>query len=212
MKIAIVGEGGHSKVIQDLISSHQEYEIAGIFDDKYKELEFKGNLYIGPIKVIRQFLSFFINTKVIVAIGDNQVRKSIISRLSLSDSTYITLIHPSAIVSKKATLGIGTVVMANAVINSDAFVGHHSIINTGSIVEHDNTIGDYVHISPNATLTGSVKVGDGTHVGAGATLIPNLNIGAWAKVGAGATVIRDIPDFSTAVGVPAKIVTKKMEV
>ncbi|MFC4320717.1 acetyltransferase [Litchfieldia salsa] len=212
MKIAIVGEGGHSKVIQDLISLLNGYEIVGIFDDKYNELELKEKHYIGPIKAINQFCSFFIDTKVIVAIGDNRIRKSIVSRLSLSGSTYITLIHPSAIVSQKATLGIGTVVMANAVINSDTYVGDHSIINTGAIVEHDNNIGDFAHISPNATLTGSVQVGDGTHIGAGATVIPNLTIGAWAKVGAGATVIHDIPDFSTAVGVPGKIVTKKMEV
>ena len=80
-----------------------------------------------------------------------------------------------------------------------------AIINTNSIVEHDTKLSDFAHISPNATLTGGVNVDEGTHIGAGATIIPNIHIGKWAVIGAGATVISDIPSYSTAVGVPAKV-------
>ena len=37
-------------------------------------------------------------------------------------------------------------------------------------------------------------------------MIPSLRIGKWCKIGAGAVVIRDVPDFSTAVGNPARII------
>jgi acetyltransferase-like isoleucine patch superfamily enzyme len=55
-------------------------------------------------------------------------------------------------------------------------------------------------------------VGEGTHIGAGAVVLPNLKIGKWCKVGAGAVVICDIPDFTTAVGNPARILVKTVKV
>jgi acetyltransferase-like isoleucine patch superfamily enzyme len=80
------------------------------------------------------------------------------------------------------------------------------LVNTAASIDHDNEIGDYAHISPHATLCGHVKVGEGTHIGAGAVVIPSIRIGKWCTVGAGTVVIRDIPDYATAVGNPAKII------
>jgi acetyltransferase-like isoleucine patch superfamily enzyme len=37
-------------------------------------------------------------------------------------------------------------------------------------------------------------------------VIPSIRIGKWCTVGAGTVVIRDIPDYATAVGNPAKII------
>jgi acetyltransferase EpsM len=55
-------------------------------------------------------------------------------------------------------------------------------------------------------------VGEGTHIGAGVVVLPNLKIGKWCTVGAGAVVICDIPDFTTAVGNPARILVKTVKV
>jgi acetyltransferase-like isoleucine patch superfamily enzyme len=49
-------------------------------------------------------------------------------------------------------------------------------------------------------------VGEGTHIGAGAVVIPSIRIGKWCTIGAGTVVIRDIPDYATAVGNPARII------
>ncbi|MEZ5341272.1 MAG: DapH/DapD/GlmU-related protein [Acidimicrobiales bacterium] len=86
-------------------------------------------------------------------------------------------------------------------------IGRHVLINTGASVDYDNIIGDFAHISPNTTLSGHVEVGEGTHIGAGATVIPSVKIGRWCTIGAGSVVLSDIPDFATAVGVPARILS-----
>ncbi|WP_342613890.1 acetyltransferase [Peribacillus frigoritolerans] len=205
MRIVIVGEGGHSKVIKDIIESIKEFELLGYLDDKYQEKLVKDQLFFAPLSTVSHLLEYFTDLKFIIAIGDNHVRKDIVHRLKIPASFYVTLQHPSSIISSSAQIGVGTVIMPNAVINADAKIGHHSIINTGAVIEHDNDIGNFVHISPHATLTGAVNVDEGTHVGAGSTLIPNVNIGEWSVIGAGATVINNIPSHSLAVGTPAKM-------
>ncbi|AZV45329.1 hypothetical protein BAOM_4751 [Peribacillus asahii] len=197
--IIVIGEGGHSKVIQDIISASGVYTIIAILDDKYTELFEKDGIKIGPISEFSKLES----SEAIIAIGSNHIRKKIVERLECV--TYATLIHPSAIISPSANIAEGTVVMAGSIINADTIIGKHAIINSLAVIEHDNNIRDYAHISPGAILTGNVQVGEGTHIGAGVTIIPGKNVGNWSIIGAGATVVQDIPNDVTAVGIPAKV-------
>jgi acetyltransferase EpsM len=210
MNIAIIGQGGHSKVIQDLISLNSQFHIVAYLDDKFEELLMKEDTLIGPIFSAKAIIEIFEDVKFIIAIGNNHTRKSIADKLKLPNECYLTLVHPTATVSNSAKIGRGSVVMAHSVINADTHIGEHTIINTSSVVEHDNHLGSFVHVSPNATLTGAVKIEDGVHIGAGATIIPNVEIGEWAVIGAGATVIQSIPSHCTAVGVPAKVKSKQV--
>lgn len=209
MNIAVIGQGGHSKVIQELIHASKRHRIIGIFDDKYEDIHVNKNRYYGPIDLINKIIPFFDNLKFILAIGNNRVRKSIFEKMGIPKESFVTLIHESAVISPSAKIGHGTVILAKAVINANTEIGDHAIINTGSIIEHDNQLGSFVHVSPHATLTGDVKLEEGVHVGAGATLIPNVKIGDWSTIGAGATVVRNIPAHCTAVGVPAKVLIKE---
>jgi serine O-acetyltransferase len=45
-------------------------------------------------------------------------------------------------------------------------------------------------------------------IGAGAKLIGKVHVGNHAKIGANAVVLIDVPAYATAVGVPAKIISK----
>jgi acetyltransferase EpsM len=209
MNIVIIGQGGHSKVIEDVIFANSDYQIVGYLDDKYEDVTSINQAYYGPISFAHEMINSFNEIKFVIGIGNNQIRKKIVKQLNFPEQFYATLVHPSAVISPRARIGYGTVIMAGAIINTDARIGHHTIINTSSVVEHDNWIGDFVHISPNATLTGTDYVEEGVHVGAGATVLPNITIGEWAVIGGGATVIKHIPPNCTAVGVPAKIIAKE---
>lgn len=202
-EICIIGLGGHSKVIKDIILSLNSYEIIAYLDDRFDSLEHKEGVIYGPVSSAKKLASKS-NTLFVIAIGNNVVRKRIVEELSLPSENYAVLVHPSAIVSPSASIGFGTVIMPRSVINANTTIGNHTIINTGAIVEHDNNIADFAHISPNATLTGTIKVGEGTHIGAGATVIPNTTIGSWSVVGAGATVTRDVLANKKVMGIPAK--------
>lgn len=205
MKVGLIGQGGHSRVIKDIFLAAKGIEIIAYFDDRFEEEFIQSGVFYGPISAISSFVSTQQDMKFVIAIGNNHIRKKIAERLELSEERYAIAIHPSAIISNSAKVGFGTVVMPYAVINANTIIGNHSIINTGSVVEHDNKINAFSHISPNVTLTGGVEVEEGVHIGAGATVIPNKKIGGWTTVGAGATVIHDLPANCTAVGIPAKV-------
>ncbi len=196
--VYVFGAGGHGKVVLDVLLSENKYVIKGILDDEPQS----DSLFEIPIK--KNFNRKKLQARnCIVAIGDNAIRKRIVTTL---DTNFIMTIHPNAIVSKFAKIGPGTQIMAAAVVNPAAVIGNHCIINTGAIVEHDCKLEDYVHVAPNACLGGNVTVGEKTLVGIGATIIPNVKIGKNVSIGAGTVVLQDVPDNAVVVGVPARII------
>lgn len=202
----LIGDSGHSKVITDCIKSNGDV-VAAKFDDKYTEVFKEGAIVKGPLSALPNLLDT--NTKIIIAIGANHIRKKIMTKLRLPLEQYGIVVHKSAIISESAKIGYGTVVMPGAIINADTKIGNHCIINSGAVVEHDNIINDYVHISPKTALTGNVKVGEGTQIGAASAVIPGIEVGEWTMVGAGSTVVKNLPNYVTAVGSPAKVIKKE---
>ena len=197
----LYGAGGHSKVITDLLNS-LGIAVIGMFDDNPPAARFKGMEIQNGIRLLGEGFPK-LDAPLIISVGNNARRAEL---ATLIDATYGTAIHGSAIVSAKATISVGTVILQGAIVQAGAEIGTHVLINTAASIDHDNIIGDYAHISPHATLCGHVTVGEGTHIGAGATVIPSIRIGKWCTIGAGAVVIRDIPDYATAVGNPARVI------
>jgi sugar O-acyltransferase (sialic acid O-acetyltransferase NeuD family) len=189
----IVGAGGHAKVIIEIIEE-SGFSVNAIIDDNPKI-----KMLVG-YEVTNQK---FFDAPVIVAIGDNKVRKKFVQSI---DYEFGKAIHPRANVSTRCKIGEGTVVMAGTTINSEVNIGKHCIINTNASVDHDCTIGDFVHISPKVTLAGNVTVDEGSHIGIGSTVIQGTHIGKWVTIGAGAVIIEDVPDYAVVVGVPGNII------
>jgi len=55
-------------------------------------------------------------------------------------------------------------------------------------------------------ITKGVQIKDGAHIGVGAILMPGVTIGICSVIGAGSLVTKSIPDYSVAVGIPAKVI------
>lgn len=144
--------------------------------------------------------------RVVIAIGDNRTRKALLEKVEDAGLPFLVLVHPSAVVSKYARIEKGTVLCGRVFVGPGSYIGKNSIINTAASVDHDCQIEDHVHIGPGANLAGGVMVGEGTMIGTGANVIPGVRIGRYSKVGAGSTVIHDLPDYGTAVGVPARLI------
>lgn len=53
-----------------------------------------------------------------------------------------------------------------------------------------------------------VAIGDDCWIGGNTTIMPGVTIGKGCTIGAGSIVTKDIPDFSVAIGSPAKVVKK----
>lgn len=142
---------------------------------------------------------------IIVAIGDNALRRAVTERLLARGERLTTAIHPSAVVAASASIAEGAVVSAGAIVMPRAVVGRGVILNTKSSIDHDCAIGAYAHVAPGATLGGNVRVGEETLIGTGVSVVAGRTIGSRSVIGAGAVVVRDIPDDVVAFGVPARI-------
>ena len=99
-----------------------------------------------------------------------------------------------------------------AKIGRRVFIDH----GTGVVIGETTIIGDDVIIYQQVTLGGvSTSKGkrhptreDGAVIGAGAKILGNITIGRNSKVGANSVVVKNVPDDSTAVGIPARVLKR----
>lgn len=106
------------------------------------------------------------------------------------------------------------------VIGNHVWIGPHAYFDARNLV-----LGDHVGWGPGAMVLGSqhtgmpitepviatdlvvkpVRIGSGADIGTNATILPGVTIGEGAIIGAGAVVTTDIPAYSIAAGVPARV-------
>ncbi len=104
-------------------------------------------------------------------------------------------------------------------IHPGARIGRRFFIDHGMgvVIGETAEIGDDVLLYQGVTLGGTGKergkrhptLGNHVVVGTGAKVLGNIHIGNHVKIGAGSVVIRPVPDHSTVVGVPGRIVRSR---
>lgn len=203
-KIIILGTGGTSRDIADLILE-LKYQCMGFLDDDKDKMgkSISGIKVIGSISEARRYRdAYFIN-----GIGNSSSflqKEKIIISCGLPLDRFITLIHPSASISKSASLGNGSVIFQNVVISSNAKVKNHVIILPSSVIGHDDEIEDYTTIASGACISGFVKISKSCYVGAGSLIKEGVLLGEKSLIGIGSVVLNNTEKGSVYVGNPAK--------
>ncbi|WP_029416672.1 NeuD/PglB/VioB family sugar acetyltransferase [Brevundimonas bacteroides] len=197
--LAIIGQGGHARVLADAAEGAGWAAIVLIGDTPEDPAPWPcagslNELLHGVVEA----------DACLVGIGDNSTRLGIHRCLAREAWSTPRLLHPRAGTSPRARLGAGSVVLAGAWAGVGTTIGEAVILNTGATVDHDCVLGDGVHVSPGAHLAGGVRVGECSWIGIGAVVRQGITIGRDAVVGAGAVVVADVPDGITVVGNPAR--------
>ncbi len=113
-------------------------------------------------------------------------------------------------ISQHAARKTGIEIHPGAEIGPGFFIDHGH----GVVIGETTIIGKNVTIYQGVTLGGTGKehgkrhptIGDNVMIGAGAKVLGSCTIGSGSKVGAGSVVLEDVPENSTVVGVPGRIV------
>jgi sugar O-acyltransferase (sialic acid O-acetyltransferase NeuD family) len=206
-KLALLGAGGHGKVVADLAQLSGWNNII-FFDDSFPERQINGVWPIhGTTKDLLDNLNHF--DGVLVSIGDCAVRLNHHLALKEAGAALVSLTHPNAVVSEYAQIGLGCVIMAGTVINFGVKIGDACIVNTGATIDHDCQLANAVHICPGANLSGEVSVAQASWVGVGSAIRQGIKIGSHVLVGAGSVVVADVADNLTVVGNPTKILAPR---
>lgn len=119
---------------------------------------------------------------------------------------------PARAVSQAARFLTGIEIHPGATIGRGLFIDHGAGVVIGETAE----IGDNCTLYQGVTLGGTGKdsgkrhptLRDNVMIGAGAKVLGPIEIGANSKIAAGAVVLKDIPEDSTAVGIPARVVRR----
>lgn len=200
----LYGTGGIAVVAAEVLAD-EGIDISRFYDDDPSKTRYLDRLVLAGLELDPK-LALPEDEQGLICIGNNKRRSELIRRLSPKLGTAI---HPSALVSPSASIGAGTMIFHGSKVQAEAKVGRAVIVNTGASIDHDCVIGDYAHVAPNVTLCGYVNVGEGANIGAACVVIPGVRIGKWATLGAGTVVVSDIPDYSTAVGCPARVIKQQ---
>jgi acetyltransferase EpsM len=206
-KVWIYGSGGHAMAVFDVITGNNSgYEVAGFIDDdpiKIGSMIFGRHIY-GKSRL--EAVSGSLDKNIFIAIGNNIVRQKIAE--NFKGHKFPVLLHKSAVISSKATIGEGSIVMPLSIIEIGTTIGAHCIINNSALVGHGTRIGNYCHISGMVILGGNVTIGDSTLVGLGACIAPGVTIGKRCKIVAGSVITKNVADDSVIAGYPAKNISK----
>lgn len=206
--IVIIGAGGVGRevslIIQQINELEQTWNLLGFIDDNTDNWGkvINGYSVIGGIDSL-EFLSN--DTYIVIAIANYKVKKNIVNKIN-NKFKFATIVHPKVWIHDYMIVGEGTIIYEGAILTANIEIGNHVIISPKCGVGHDSIIKDYVSLLWNVNVSGNDLIEEGVMMGSGSTVIQGKKIGKGSIIGAGAVVVNDIESFSTAVGVPAKVI------
>jgi acetyltransferase-like isoleucine patch superfamily enzyme len=116
---------------------------------------------------------------------------------------------PVVTIGDRVLIGKGSGIVGHHTveIGDDVFTGHHVYITDANHGYEDISLPLGQQFAPSRP----VRIGSGSWLGHGTVVLPGSDIGRNVAVGAGSVVTGALPDFSVAVGNPARVIRQYVE-
>lgn len=206
MKTIIIGAGGFGREILDTI--HQinilkpTYNLVGFIDNRIK----KGTI-VNDLIVLGNddILDNYVGINLIIGVGAPHIREKIYNRYK-DQFNFLTIIHPTAIVSKYAKIADCVIIQAFCIVAANVNLKKGVCINARTGIGHDSIVGDFSSIQSFCDITGANKIGKLCFLGTGVKVIPELILGDECYVCAGSIIFKSANKKSKIMGNPSKII------
>lgn len=142
--LLILGAGHYGSVVYDIALSTGLYDNIDFLDDNISDRT------IGKLLDSEKFINEY--NCAIVAIGNVETRNYWIYKLIEFGFLVPVLVHPSAVISPSACIGIGTIVEPLATIQANTTVGKGCLICSGAVLKHNSVVEDWCYIDCNSTV------------------------------------------------------------
>lgn len=213
VKVLIYGSrpDGHAKVVLELCEADPQLTVIGLLDDvpENRRRSIRGLEVLGGIDDLQRLRAQGAEG-VLLGFGAHEGRGDIARGVVRAGLALPVVRHATAQLAPSASCEPGAQLLCGAIVGADALVGEAAMVNTAAVLDHDVRVEAGAVIGPNATIGGRVKVGVEAFVGAGATILPDRTVGHRATVGAGAVVTRDVAPGTVVVGVPARLLARRI--
>jgi sugar O-acyltransferase (sialic acid O-acetyltransferase NeuD family) len=205
--IVIIGAGGFGREVKTIIDAVNKvekiYNFIGYYDDGIEKGTMINNFPV--LGNLHDLNSSSEPISVLLGIGEPTTKSKIIAKLSSDKINFPTLIHPSVQISEdEVAISKGCIICCGTIITCNIVIGSFVTINLNCTIGHDTIIDDFSSFMPSVNISGEVHIQEKVYVGTGAKIINQLTIGIGTIIGAGAVVSKSLPDYCTAVGIPAK--------
>lgn len=123
---------------------------------------------------------------------------------TIEDFTTINNGSGDVIIGNRVRIGIGSVVIGPVKMGSGSGLAQNVFVSGFNHGYKDGNMNSSVQpldLKP-------VEIGEDSHIGANSVVLAGVKIGKRCQIGAGSVVTKNIPDFSVAVGNPAKVIKK----
>ena len=206
--LAIYGAGGFGKEVACLIRKINEvkptWNIIGFYDRKYERGFDNGyGKVLGSIDDINLIDR---DIAIVIALGDTNVTRTIVSAIRNSHVYYPNIIHPNLYLldDERFSIGRGNIIQKNCAFSCDVVLGDFNVMNGAVVIGHDVHIGSYNSFMPAVRVSGYVTIGDANFFGISSIVLQQLTIGSNVRLGAGSILMTKPKDGNLYMGNPAK--------
>ena len=164
-KLLIVGAGAYAQIAAEIAADMGVFRQIAFVDDNTETL-WDGLSVAGTTSDIERLAEQY--DAIVVAIGDPQVRLSLLKRIKEKfPKNIVSLISPRAYISPAAKIMPGCIIEPMAVVHSQCVLEEGCIISAGAVVNHTSTCCSGVHLDCNATVYPYTKVPAGMKISSG---------------------------------------------
>lgn len=201
--LAIIGAGELGLKIANHAINDKHYKKVVFFDDYATDKTLNEYNIIGKTDILLNEFEKQTFDELLIGIGYNHLdaRKKFYDKYC-DQIPFGKIIHSTAWVDNKASVGAGCVVYPNCCIDINATIKANTIVNLNSLIGHDATVGKHCFLSARVALAGFVEVNEECFLGINTTVIDNVKVGSNIHLGAGTVVIKNIDKPGIYVGNP----------